>query len=97
MKDMNDQIRPEPTNRGSKTIARLRMTLCALGCLFVFAAFFITFARLDDMHVGEVERVAIFTWTDLRLRVYLGGALCSFVAAIVLSAWPRSKPDSNRP
>jgi hypothetical protein len=93
---MNDQNRPEPIYRGSRHIARLRMTLCALGCLFVFAAFFSTFKRLDDMRVGEAERVAIFTWTDLRLRVYLGGALCSFVSAIVLSIWPRSKPDSNR-
>jgi hypothetical protein len=67
--------------------ARLRMTLCALECLFVFAAFFSVFTRLDDVHVGEVERVAIFTWTDLRLRIYIGGALCSFLAAIVLSVW----------
>jgi hypothetical protein len=86
---MNDPNRPKPTNLSSKRLARLRMALWALGCIFVFASFFSTSARLDDMNVSAQEKVAIFTWTDLKLRVYLGGALCSFLAAIVLSVRAR--------
>ena len=52
-----------------------------------------TSARLDDMNVSTEERVAIFSWTDLRLRFYVGGALCSFLAAIVLSIWPRPRRE----
>jgi hypothetical protein len=67
------------------------MALGALGCLFVFAIFFSSSSRLDDMNLSAEERVAIFSWTDLKLRVYLGGALCSFLAAIVISVWPRRR------
>ena len=74
-----------------KRLGRLRMGLGALGCLFVFAIFFSSSSRLDDMNLSAEERVAIFSWTDLKLRVYLGGALCSFLAAIVISVWPRRR------
>ena len=80
-----------PDFRSSTRLARLRLALYALGCLFIFAIFFSTSARLDDMNVSTEERVAIFSWTDLRLRFYVGGALCSFLAAIVLSIWPRPR------
>ena len=74
-----------------KCLRRLRMALGALGCLFVFAIFFSSSSRLDDMNLSAEERVAIFSWTDLKLRVYLAGALCSFLAAIVISVWPRRR------
>jgi hypothetical protein len=93
---MNNPNRAVPTNRASRRLSRLRVALCVLGCLFVVAAFFSTSARLDDVRVAQEERVAIFTWTDLKFQGYLGGALCSFVAAIVLSVWPRPKPESTR-
>jgi hypothetical protein len=92
---MNDPNRPNATNN-SKRLARLRKALCALGCLFVFVGFFTTSARLDDMNVSAQETVAIFSWTDLQLRVYLGGAFCSFLAAVVLSVWARRRPNSNQ-
>jgi hypothetical protein len=72
-------------------LRRVRMAFGALGCLFVFAIFFSSSSRLDDMNLSAEERVAIFSWTDLKLRVYLGGALCSFLAAIVISVWPRRR------
>jgi hypothetical protein len=83
----------DPDFRSSNRLARLRLALYALGCLFIFAIFFSTSARLDDMNVSTEERVAIFSWTDLRLRFYVGGALCSFLAAIVLSIWPRPRRE----
>jgi hypothetical protein len=72
-------------------LRRIRMALGALGCLFVFAIFFSSSSRLDDMNLSAEERVAIFSWTDLKLRVYLGCALFSFLAAIVISVWPRCR------
>jgi hypothetical protein len=74
-----------------KRLGRLRLVLAALGCLFVFAIFFSSSSRLDDMNLSAEARIAIFSWTDLKLRVYLGGALCSFLAAIVISVWPRRR------
>jgi hypothetical protein len=58
-----------------KRLSRIRMALAALGCLFIFAAFFGSMSRLDDINLSAEERIAIFSWTDLRQRLYLGGAL----------------------
>ncbi len=74
-----------------KRLRRIRMALGALGCLFVFAAFFGSMSRLDDMNLSAEARIAIFSWTDLRQRLYLGGALFAFLAVFVISVWPRRR------
>jgi hypothetical protein len=92
---MNESNQPQSISRSRKSYARLRMALYMSGCLFVFAGFFSIFGRLDDMNVSEQERIAIFTWSHLKLRVYFGVALCSFLAAIVLSVWARRRQNPN--
>ena len=94
---MSYQSADEPAHQSDvvveKRLRRIRMALAALGCLFVFAAFFGSMSRLDDMNLSAEERIAIFSWTDLRQRLYLGGALFAFLAAIVIWVWPRRRRE----